>query len=742
MLTLTFEITLLSNYHSGAGYGKGFGLDSALLREADGTPVLRGSGLAGLFRDSVYRLLKLKPLSQHNTNEVQERLFGSPARAKRWHFSSARPVERQSADAQIVQRVRIDPRTRRAEPRKLFSQEEGNAGQVFRFTITCAATDEAALDDAALLVAAARYIRQLGRSRRRGLGECVIHLTEVSGMKQISPDSWEAWFLERFERAWLRGQPAPIESTVAKADLPAVQAGTSHGPAVRVRVIVRLDEPLLIAERAPAGNQFDARPVIPGSVILGALASQAAEHCDLADPNHYHNFVALFRRGGVLFPTLYPAHEYSNNLYPAIPAPLGMLTCSVVPFEGDDAGHGTYIAKDVQECRHCSNRLEPVAGFVVLKRGNPYTLRVSRSSELHIQVDEETGRVKTGQLYGYTVLDAGQYFVGELLCTDEDTWTRLKEMTGITEETPLTWRLGKARRRGYGQVTVWLGRCDSAYPTWIQIPLEKRVTDPGRPISLTLLTDTIIADPWGRQVVGFTKEWLESVLGLGPVQIQDAYARTRSVDSFNATLGLPRWRDTVLMAGSVVWFQLQAPPKDWPARMQKLETEGIGLRRNEGYGRVAFNHPVYERREELQESAIRLEERMRQASRPTKDTFITHWEKELEETLPKKLDPRFGALARWLYAHRDESPETLLNQLNAVGEPDQTLIDAIGGESEYGSRSKDNFFAQEGKAGIQAICKALEYLKEKDQQNWSRGVAVLADQLAARAGDKVKGGAQ
>jgi CRISPR-associated protein Csx10 len=201
MLTLTFEITLLSNYHSGAGYGKGFGLDSALLREADGALVLRGSGLAGLFRDSVYRLLKLKPLRQHDADEVQERLFGSPAQPKRWHFSSARPVERQSADAQIVQRVRIDPRTRRAEPRKLFSQEEGNAGQVFRFTITCAATDEAALDDAALLVAAARYIRQLGRSRRRGLGECVIHLTEVSGMKQISPDSWEAWFLERFERA-------------------------------------------------------------------------------------------------------------------------------------------------------------------------------------------------------------------------------------------------------------------------------------------------------------------------------------------------------------------------------------------------------------------------------------------------------------------------------------------------------------------------------------------------------------
>ncbi|MBN1935027.1 MAG: hypothetical protein JW934_10200, partial [Anaerolineae bacterium] len=58
-LDLTFEITFQSDYHVGAGYGKGFGLDSALLREADGKPALRGSALAGLLRGSVYRLLEL-----------------------------------------------------------------------------------------------------------------------------------------------------------------------------------------------------------------------------------------------------------------------------------------------------------------------------------------------------------------------------------------------------------------------------------------------------------------------------------------------------------------------------------------------------------------------------------------------------------------------------------------------------------------------------------------------------------
>jgi CRISPR-associated protein Csx10 len=55
MLLLTFEINLKSNYHIGAGYGKGFNLDSALLREAGGRAIIRGTMLTGLLRDGARR---------------------------------------------------------------------------------------------------------------------------------------------------------------------------------------------------------------------------------------------------------------------------------------------------------------------------------------------------------------------------------------------------------------------------------------------------------------------------------------------------------------------------------------------------------------------------------------------------------------------------------------------------------------------------------------------------------------
>ena len=772
-ITLTFEINLQSNYHVGAGYGKGFNVDSAILRDADGVPVIRGSALAGLLRGGAYRLLKMEPLEKKYDSKERDkilyRIFGSPAQPKRWHIASARPLKPlpKGSDVQVVQRVRIDPRTHRTAPRKLFSQEEGAANQTFEFTVTCPDADESTLDEAALLVAAARNVRQLGRSRRRGLGECLFRLTKVEGISKTTTD-WQDWFLQRFKERWMEGQPAEPKQNRSKWTIEEQGVPTYSGKPVRFRLIVRLDEPLIIARRAPAGQQFEARESIPGTVILGALANEAAQRQNLTDSEMYARFISLFIRGDVMFPTLYPADESEGDIYPTIPAPLGLLTCDVLPFQGQSEGHGLYLGIDGhQKCTHgnCTGKLRPIRDFLPLSDEPPHTYSVRKSAELHIQVDEETGRVKKGQLYGYTVLEAGQYFVGEILCSGEEAWQQLQDMTGIAEKTAMEWRLGKARRRGYGKVTAWLERLDKQPHSWIQLPLAERVPDPSQRLSLTLLTDTIIANRWGQQATGFSEDWLEEVLGLGKVEIQDAFARSRVVDGFNSHLGLPRWRDTALVAGSVVWFTLGEPPDDWAERMKKLERDGIGLRRNEGFGRVAFNHPVYDQRDKLTESNIPLDRAMRLGSRPRTDKFAKQWEETLDGLLPAKVDGRFTVIARWLHTNSNTPPAQLIEHLGfrsvkqggnikcekiehpenrpkdkILGEPNEELIESIG-ESEYGARGKDNFFLGDGKEVTHKICEALLKLSEKDKQYYRRGIEILADRIAALAGDK-EGGAQ
>jgi len=175
-IRLVFELTFRSDYHVGSGRGLGTGVDSALLRDGDGKPVLRGTTLAALIREGLRQLLNTQTFAQfyphiYANDDYGEqckdqraedpcwecRIFGTPKFPKRWVFSSARPLEfqavasatlnsRETWGGQTTTRVRINPRTRRAEEGKLFTIEEGDQRLAFRFTTTCDAADEDTLN--------------------------------------------------------------------------------------------------------------------------------------------------------------------------------------------------------------------------------------------------------------------------------------------------------------------------------------------------------------------------------------------------------------------------------------------------------------------------------------------------------------------------------------------------------------------------------------------------------------------
>ncbi len=770
-LKLTFNITLKSDYHISAGHGQGALIDSALLRDGDGVPVIRGTTLTGLLRDGLWRLLQTKPLEekahdlhgderycgQYATESDYDlcplcRLFGTPRRPKEWRISSARletmqkPVRgKHQPERQTVARARISPRTRRAEPRKLFSQEEGDSRWTFQFTITWPTDNTGNLDEAALLTAAARNVRQLGRSRRRGQGECLFTLIEVEGADAITPaetdvgeDDWQTPLLERFAMRWIDGKPASPSKPSASLTMADEPSGDAP---VRVRLFVRTDEPLLIAKRAEAGNQFDSLSVITGQVIRGALAWRAARRYDLSDRQSetYTAFVLTFLRDDVLFPDLYPAEFVASALRPTISAPRDLLTCKVGGFK-----HGFWFAteEETPEKCDCGSALTEVRDFVTLSE---YTWphdslydKLERSNEMHIRIDQEKGRVSEGDLFGYVALDVGQYFVGDLICTDDVAWKRLQALSQIEPDQPFVLRFGKARRRGYGKVTAWFQvnlDQDEREDVWIRRPLKERVDGEQRDLRLTLLTDTIITDRWGRFATGFESGWLSEVLGQN-VEIISAADGAHPVDGFDANLGLPRWRDVALSAGSTVRIQLSNTPD--LDHLRQLEQQGIGLRRNEGFGRVAFNHPVYSDCQGIT-SNLELPEALKLESTSVSDEehFREEWIRILKnQPWSKKCkDQRFTAVARMLHTHAEELPPDLRAQLASLEELPDEAIELLGGEKEYGKRHtlKPEADQLANHAGIKLVGQMLTELEKLEEycRFWPLGIQMLAERIAA-----------
>ena len=59
-IRLEFDIEFKSDFHIGAGHGLGLQVDSALLRDSDNVPVIRGTVLTGLLRESLKKKIRKK----------------------------------------------------------------------------------------------------------------------------------------------------------------------------------------------------------------------------------------------------------------------------------------------------------------------------------------------------------------------------------------------------------------------------------------------------------------------------------------------------------------------------------------------------------------------------------------------------------------------------------------------------------------------------------------------------------
>lgn len=793
-LRLEFQLTLSADYHVGSGHRFGATIDSSLLRDHDHAPLLRGSALAGLLRDGLSDLCQLPPC-QGVDQGAAERLFGSPAARKRWAYSSARADDsgiKEKAGrwgAQDVMRVRVDPRTRRAAPQALFSQEEGDARLTFTFTATCSHPTAQDEDDAALLVAAARMVRHLGAARRRGRGECRITLLKADGLPG-GKDWMQEKALSEFKLRWLDRAPSTTTSEELKEPEKTARnltAASEAGKRLRFSLMARADEPVIVAKRSETANTYESLLTIPGSSVLGAMASQAARAIGLkmnkpAPPD----FIALFARGSVRVTGLSVAQKdaRADRLYPSIPTPRDSFICKVNPKH--PMIHFASADKPPADprCRDCSAEMIEWAKTapLVTVRTQPQPTQPQQREEAHITLNRKTGRVLTGNLYEYVALEAGQWFTGELECANEACWLALQDLLGFAEKKTLQMRLGKAIQRGYGLMTFFLTQMDeNASSSWTLRPLEKRVASATEPLTMLLLTDAIVTDVWGRYEESFTKNWIAELFWpsvtntAGWIKLHGQYATTRGVDSFNAARHAPRWRDRGVAAGSSVGIEitldgLAALVSDWLVaggvsttdvadelaalhwRIRQIESDGIGLRTHEGFGRVAFNHPVYAPGSDLAEG-LAIDEwpaGFKQSTRTTPlieeakfrrqwDEKLTEWEQSAKDNAKEirlrrenweaLQDAAFEPVARLLYLCRQCDANFVREKLDELKKG--TTLSTYLWNKELSERGEQLKLNPQGLELIADLIKQLEGQKASSGDAvWPIGLELIAARLA------------
>ena len=360
----------------------------------------------------------------------------------------------------------------RAEKHKLFSQEEGKAGQVFVFSATCLHNDPSVLDEAALITAVARFTRQLGRSSRRGLAEC-------KGSRS-KDHTCEKFLLEHFKRGLVGETKVHACLHNRKKYISEIDyARFFHEKKLRFRLIIRLDEPLLIANRAMAGNWFSPIHLYLGSTIRGALGLllPLQDATWLIKKNlPWFCWVILSRRHyfSIYTPTYLGGKKF---IYPTIPfsSRINHMYCGAFQWK---CGTRHLKAWETNKCRHCKQERmgnnQRLSAFKKNRWFFLYTFVKAISGNACSNSWEKLSEHRGADLYGYNVLDAGAvFFEANYIVPMNLLGKRFQEMTGILEQKLQILRLGKARQRGYGKVSAWFERLEEFPDSCVQLPLHK-----------------------------------------------------------------------------------------------------------------------------------------------------------------------------------------------------------------------------------------------------------------------------
>ncbi|GIW90405.1 MAG: hypothetical protein KatS3mg109_0837 [Pirellulaceae bacterium] len=376
---------------------------------------------------------------------------------------------------------------------------------------------------------------------------------------------------------------------------------------LEIALNLQLHAPVAL-HRTRAGVQFvETLDYIPGTALRGALAEAYLTEHGAPD----NTFRALFLSEQVQYGDLWPSLEGQQ----AILLPATAQACKRHGLKHDQSFRDSLL--DVwntlgndRKCPVCGESLDRVSGY--LGRLDPVK-PISPRSRLRVStaIERGTGTVAREMLFtqhtlvGLGTPDNKQLLLFQGIVRLFDPTLQSELMRLLQPNTTLF--LGAGRSRGLGQVEV---------KAWSKVPATELLAErcqqfnataqraggdaSKRYFSLTLLSHLALRDDLLRPVLGeITPQHLGLPDGVTWVRYPGSdqpvlFLSAISVPGWNAAIGLPKPDTVALMRGSVLLGQCDATQEQAVlARLTQIEAEGVGERRNEGFGRVAVCYPIH-----------------------------------------------------------------------------------------------------------------------------------------------------
>lgn len=369
--------------------------------------------------------------------------------------------------------------------------------------------------------------------------------------------------------------------------------------------------PLVIKENRQS-SKSGTLTYIPGTTLLGAAA---AAYCRSSGAPADAEFRHIFIENPVCFPDLLPSQDPCAETKPL---PLTAVSCKRLPGFRKEGRHGVRdtlaltavsrttgksVSQTAWDCDHpgCRNEVKKFEG---VWNGDCKSPRSAATSELyrrHIGIARLTRTVAPGIFYttqsinNFVTEDDGpssnQIFCG---------LTRLSaaQVAVLNQIFAGPVFVGAGRTRGFGEIRLSLNEVDE--PTLDLVGWDMRFRDlaqadlpDGLYFSITLRSHAVLVDNFLRNVADLDLQ-IEGV---------DEVARALKsvpIKGWNWAWGMAKPDEVGIARGSVFLFRYGGSQPDELARqLSRVNTEGIGLRRQEGFGAVSVCDPLHACKEVL-----------------------------------------------------------------------------------------------------------------------------------------------
>lgn len=517
-------------------------IDVVVKVDSKGKPFFNGKHIKGILKERVTQFKLGLGESEDATKEFIDKYFGKEGNYikdnsfDKIRFSNLVLVDENNYNINDRYGIKIDRKTRTTVHNSLFRYEHITAGTEFKGDIEV--PDKIDREDLKFILACLFHLDTIGGFKSRGIGKVDVFIKER-----------ELKYKENKEQKDIIDKI--IDDVFKEENNQENSKANLNGKLKKYSYTLSLKEPFILTGRE-IGNYVEVRDSIQGSTVRGAMIEYFAKSKDVS----LEDLLCI---------------EASD----AISGDISLASKFITKY----AINGDKIETDkIVDSRNEIEDKSKGKGVKLERKGT--SMLKAKGNEISIAINSQTKSVEDGMLFNSEYLQCDEKLIGDIVLPE-----------GLVDENKdYTIYLGKMKSKGFGEAVIKFGKYEKE-----RVNLKARIEKLQKQAKEKIFTFDLQSDlilPFN--TIYNVGEQFKSLIGnskeISELKFEEnkSYINTGKLGGYNIINNIRKVDELVITRGSVLTYKIDDFNSILP-KLEEIEEKGLGLRKNEGFGRVKIS---------------------------------------------------------------------------------------------------------------------------------------------------------